>query len=878
MKLTTKVLAVLIAILCIFPLCLFSASASTRTLIASGFNVERGSGDLIIYTSEYGETTRTNDYGYEIVVVDNIITKFGATGNNEIPENGFVISGHDHENEGRSNAYWLSRYVEYLNLRYAYYLPDGTLTFSSEALDVGMFYTVEKEYTKYNGPRDAETIVVYNTLGMYTGTNDWGFEIVCEGGVITKIGGNNNVVPNVTGSFVVSAHGTKADWLRQNAQLGMEVFFDTNKKIMYMAYTEDSAIRGMELEVKSIWAEYNKAVSNFDYFDYNAAKTAIEGLEKQLKDIKADYDKTGDSEKLQKDFYSFSASANSVKLLVCESKPVEFRSAWIRPHQTTVEEVESIVQELYEGGINTICVETLYDSCMIMPMPEDSLFEHNPKFEGFDVLKAYIDSCHKRGMELHVWMPVFYVGDGGSKNVQRSVGMKRRDWLSVSNLGTTTQHTDGYVMLDPTNYEVHDFLAESYKYILENYDIDSLQLDYIRYFTRTETLDMGYNKATLDAFEAKYGVRPEYNPMESYWVDWVQFRCDYISKFVLRIKELIDEVAPDVLLGADVVPDPRESVNYNYQEYWRWLDSGWLDIVYPMAYNSAYHSAIPGQVEAAGNDVFVAVGLGIYEEQYFAQDMQDQVKQNIALKTDGSAFFEATYYLNKVTGKLLTNGTFRTPAITQTLDVVKASKAQIEFAKGRINDILVPLKAMSADDASAIVSALDALSATFTEKDYNTEKYDAVKKLIEDANLDPVARERMLTDINTSIKAYAVNSKVIDFAAEKFTVPEAPVKEDDPSTPDESVTSEKDDDSDKDDVSDKDDDSDKKSNKKDNTNLYWIIGGAVALLIIVLAAVLSLKKDSKKAPAVVEAPAEEAPAEEAPAEEAPAEEANETEE
>ena len=104
MKLTTKVFAILIAILCVFPLFIFQASATTRNLVASGFNVERGSGDLVIYTSDYGATTRTNDYGYEIVVVDNIITKFGATGNNEIPENGFVISGHDHENEGRSNV------------------------------------------------------------------------------------------------------------------------------------------------------------------------------------------------------------------------------------------------------------------------------------------------------------------------------------------------------------------------------------------------------------------------------------------------------------------------------------------------------------------------------------------------------------------------------------------------------------------------------------------------------------------------------------------------------------------------------------------------------------------------------------------------------
>lgn len=57
------------------------------------FDGYRGPDQLIVYTPAFGESTKTNPYGYEITVENGFVTKLGG-GNSKIPKNGFVVSGH----------------------------------------------------------------------------------------------------------------------------------------------------------------------------------------------------------------------------------------------------------------------------------------------------------------------------------------------------------------------------------------------------------------------------------------------------------------------------------------------------------------------------------------------------------------------------------------------------------------------------------------------------------------------------------------------------------------------------------------------------------------------------------------------------------------
>lgn len=63
------------------------------TKALDGVNRFRGAAELIQYTPEYGETTGTNIYGYEITVVDDTVVKMGGN-NSPIPDDGYVLSLH----------------------------------------------------------------------------------------------------------------------------------------------------------------------------------------------------------------------------------------------------------------------------------------------------------------------------------------------------------------------------------------------------------------------------------------------------------------------------------------------------------------------------------------------------------------------------------------------------------------------------------------------------------------------------------------------------------------------------------------------------------------------------------------------------------------
>jgi hypothetical protein len=364
---------------------------------------------------------------------------------------------------------------------------------------------------------------------------------------------------------------------------------------------------------------------------------------------------------------------------------------------------------------------------------------------------------------------------------------------------------------------------------------------------------MGYTKEALDAFEAKYGVRPKYDVNASYWNDWVQFRCDYINNFVARVRKLIDETRPGVLLGADVVPDPTKGVTHNYQNYFNWLENGWLDILFPMAYGYGYEQDILNQTIRCGDKAFIATGLGIFVTEFGPSDMQAQASYNNSISTDGVTYFEATSYLKKKTGEYLLKGVSRNKAITPTFDVEKAAKGQVEYAIGRIENVIVKQGALTSEKGKNIVTLLNDLASTFTDKDFSVEKYNAVKTEIENCGGKKDAVNRMLSDLAMSVKGYTVLNKELDLG----DLPELPDEPDysdvesqpDESTPDESTpdaSEEASSDATVDESTETEESVDNKNETEESDYTVIIIVSVVVVIAIAGAVIFLLKKKGNK--------------------------------
>ena len=573
-------------------------------------------------------------------------------------------------------------------------------------------YSVSTYIDGVNVPRLTDFMVIYNHCGDYTYTNEWGYEVVVTSGVVTAVGGNNSYIPEEENSFVISGHGVSVNWLKENVVIGMKASYDQWE--LTFTYDKETTLINLETGYNDLLDKFGLALQNYRIIDYDIISAGIDKIALDYNEVVSAYE-ADNSYDVEAAAAPIIKEIEELSYLCTESASVEIRGVWIRPTQTTAAQVEEYVGQLYDAGINMVCIETLYNSTMIMPMPKDSLFEQNPEWKGFDMLQAFIDACHKRDMELHVWMPVYYVGHGNSSNYSKSVGAKKPEWLSLTNTGEyyAPEDWNRYMFLSPANPEVKDFLLGTYEYILLNYDIDGFQLDYIRYTDRS-SVDFGYDEATLNAFKAEYGIKPSYDTGASYWNNWVAFRADCVTDMVRSVRELVNRIRPQAVLSADVGADLSYAYSNLYQDSKKWLREGLLDMIHPMAYGEGYVAMMDSLLAITGN-CYVGVGLGAFVTEFDASDMLRQAAAMAKIKADGSVFFEAGSYLSKGIGDLLTSSLYRNRALSPAYDERMSVALLIQQAKTRIEQVILPHEGITSAQAVDIITLLDAATATVSE-------------------------------------------------------------------------------------------------------------------------------------------------------------------
>lgn len=548
-----------------------------------------------------------------------------------------------------------------------------TLCFPTFTVSADTSYT--QDVSSVNGTRYTDYLVVYTSAyGSNTKTNIYGYEVVVENGTVTSVGANSNDIPVGNNSFVVSGHGIMKDWLSETVIPGMKVVFD--RASMKITFTKDSATM---------------------LYALNVAAEKARSAKQYAVDACLVYDRSADSrfeaaEVLRKNGTSLSES--EIKALVTEYEYItylyrerevaEYRGVWLRPDQKNMTQVRNYVKQCYDAGINMISIETMYSGTVIYKVPNGSLFEQNPIFNGFDVLAAFTEVCHEYGIELHCWMPVFYSCNNANANYKRSPAYKKPEWRLLNNNGLSiySYESTGMVFLDPANDEVQDFLAESYTYILENYDIDGFQLDYIRYRDRYDVDDFGYTDAAIEKFKKEYpkykNSKITFDRSAAYWNDWVGFRAQQVTNFVSRMRDTVDAVAPDVVLSADVGVSIDDSYNTIYQDSITWLENGWLDIIHPMAYGTGYSHYAKRFIEAAGDRCMVVPGLGIFMEEFDGYDMALQADEMSLAGCNGVVYFQTAQYFGKGANKVLSNTLYTEKTLAPALNNEKTLGAIAE--------------------------------------------------------------------------------------------------------------------------------------------------------------------------------------------------------
>jgi uncharacterized lipoprotein YddW (UPF0748 family) len=288
---------------------------------------------------------------------------------------------------------------------------------------------------------------------------------------------------------------------------------------------------------------------------------------------------------------SSSAVANLVRNIVAylidrETKSAKFTSriaarvAWYRPAGTP-EDIRAEFDRMERAGFNTVFVETFYHGYTIYP---SEVATQRPQFLGFDPLRVALQEGRRRGIKVHAWLELFYVGPGVGDGIPGPILERHPDWAAVGLDGKqpVAAESNKY-FLSPAHPEVQAFLLTLVDELVSTYKVDGVHFDYLRYpFSRPVPYD--YNPVVTKMAAADLGFEPREVRLDiSRWNAWFLWRCNNLTQFVGRLAEVIRARSPESTISAGVYPY-QDALLTRMQDWKAWGELGYIDFAVVFTY------------------------------------------------------------------------------------------------------------------------------------------------------------------------------------------------------------------------------------------------------------------------------------------------------
>jgi len=311
---------------------------------------------------------------------------------------------------------------------------------------------------------------------------------------------------------------------------------------------------------------------------------------------------------------------------------VDWPHSYARPGSSAEKqkkELRDILDRLQKAGINTVLLQTRIRSTVIYPSvfePWDGCLSGNPGTSpGYDALQFAIEESHARGMEIHAWIVAIPIGKWNSLGCSRLRKKHPRIVRRIDN--------EGY--LNPEIPQTADYLSDICAEITNNYDIDGIHLDYIRY-PETWPIKVSRYQGRSNITRIVSAVAKRVKSIKP----WVKMSCAPIGKY--------DDLSRYSSRGWN-------AYNRVCQDAQVWLRDGLMDAIFPMMYfngNQFYPFAIDWAENSYGR--IVAPGLGIYfmSPQEKNWHLDDIIRELETLRSYGMgyAFFRSKFFTDNLKG------------------------------------------------------------------------------------------------------------------------------------------------------------------------------------------------------------------------------------
>ena len=302
--------------------------------------------------------------------------------------------------------------------------------------------------------------------------------------------------------------------------------------------------------------------------------------------------------------------------------PAGVRAVWVRPFINADEAtrrsattgrafIRAELERIERGGFNTVYVESFFDGYTIYPSrvatqrPLEIKYgmasrDERGRVMAWDVLQTYLDEGRSLGLSIHAWFEVFFVWHTGLGDVSRSpIFGAHPEWLALDAKGSPLVRAEAEgaqgeiskVFMSPSHQGVRKFLIELVREIASRYQLDGIQLDYIRYPTHTPGAEFDYSADALQQFRRDTGLdakklSPSATPRE--WLRWQQWKTAQVTETVRELAQAIRATRSRMIISAAVFPGFEEDLRIKMQDTREWARRGYVDALLPMLYSKDY--------------------------------------------------------------------------------------------------------------------------------------------------------------------------------------------------------------------------------------------------------------------------------------------------
>lgn len=631
---------------------------------------------MVLYNNEFGATTQTNQYGVDIVVEKGRVTSVNLEGDSVIPLDGYVLSVHCYD-----ESFKTAKEIK---------VGDNVNINTEERK-----YTVSDfSYTGINVPRLENDIILYRNSD-HTNTNEYGYEIAInsDGYMINASYAGNIEIPK--GGYVLSGHAIGKKTLELAYALGNKVIISENDSSVRVIKTPDYKLKSALNAFEDVKIRYRNAKTSFLNIKYSQIEREIENISSVLESAK-------------KDFYNFEIEdsfskcdevilrAEELSYQMIESKRVENRAVWYRCHEKSDEEVLATVQKMKSLNVNAVYIETWYEGFCIGKKVNVKGITQPPRCEGYDALEAFIRIGHENGIEVHAWVENFFVGfyyDDG-RNFYNKFFDSYKDKYLIDSKGRDyfhyTTNNNKFIFLNPNDRECRDLILSIYDELITKYDLDGLQLDYIRLpELNYQADDFGYNEDIIEGFVKTTGITKDPRTLDGDDLDkWIQYRCDIITSFAEEVYQLIQKKNKKIWLSAATYPEIALFKRTIMQDVVSFVEIDIFDEIFSMSYgidNAYVYRSVSDYVEKTRNKTFYSAGLATFLETN-ARTFADQLPTAQKAGSDGISIFSLMSIHPERYQPQIEKGAFRECAVQNYL-LSKTVIEQTKFICERIENI-----------------------------------------------------------------------------------------------------------------------------------------------------------------------------------------------